>query len=157
MDVRDSIRGPLVRTRDGYVAGICDGLGRYFDVNPTLLRVGWLVAVVFFGTGLLAYLALWWLMPREDQRVIEPSQWRRNASSGRYSPPLERTSQDRKIFGVCGGIARAWQIDPVFVRLGVLSLTMVSGGMVIIAYLIAAIVMPNPRGSFPTRAHPVEF
>ncbi|MEO0815176.1 MAG: PspC domain-containing protein, partial [Myxococcota bacterium] len=118
----DSMGGPLVRTRDGYVAGVCDGLGRYFDVNPTLIRIGWLAAVVFFGTGLLAYVAMWWLMPREDQLALEQTQWQRNSATGRYSPPLQRTTHDKKIFGVCGGLARSWQIDPVFVRLGVLGL-----------------------------------
>lgn len=158
MDSFNTNRGPLTRTGDGYVAGVADGLGRYFDIDATLIRIGWLVAVIFFGTGILLYLGLWWLMPREGDVPVEPTQWERD-ELGRYAPPLRRTSNDRKILGVCGGLARRWQIDPVFVRLGVAALAMASGGLVILAYLAAAVVIPNSHGSsvYSRRAHPVEF
>jgi len=152
----DSLRGPLHRSSDGFIGGVCEGLGRHFDVNPTILRVIWLVAVFFFGTGILLYLALWWLMPHEDHLISEPTVWRKE-HSGRYPSPLTRTAHDKKIFGVCGGLARAWQVDPTFVRLGALTLTMFSAGLAIFAYLIAAFVIPNSRESVSSRAHPVEF
>lgn len=158
MEAINTHRGTLTRTSDGYVAGVADGIGRYFDIDATLIRIGWLVAVIFFGTGIFLYLGLWWLMPKDGEEPVEPTQWERGRN-GRYAPPLRRTSEDRKIFGVCGGIARHWQIDPVFVRLGVVALAMASGGLVILAYLAAAVVIPSSHGSsgYSRRAHPVEF
>jgi len=64
---------------------------------------------------------------------------------------------DRKIFGVCGGIARRWAVDPTAVRLAALALFMASIGLVTVAYLIASIAIS--RGNAPERQvpHPVEF
>lgn len=57
-----------VRSRtDRVLAGVCGGLAEYLDVDPTLVRVGWVVVTLFSaGIGLLAYLLLWLLAPEED-------------------------------------------------------------------------------------------
>ena len=59
-------REPLVRRGDGrLVAGVCTGVARHLGVNLTLVRV--LFAVFAFdGIGILAYLALWLLVPDES-------------------------------------------------------------------------------------------
>ena len=56
---------------------------------------------------------------------------------------LFRSSTDRKICGVCGGIAEYFNIDSTLVRLGVVLLSCLSFGTVVLAYIIAAIVMPE--------------
>ena len=38
------------------LAGVCGGLGEYFGVDPTLVRLAWVILVFCFGTGILAYL-----------------------------------------------------------------------------------------------------
>ncbi|MCL4304413.1 PspC domain-containing protein [bacterium] len=48
---------------DKKIAGICGGFGDYFKVDSTLIRVLWILAVLFFGTGLLLYLILWIVVP----------------------------------------------------------------------------------------------
>src|SRR6059058_5246650 len=45
------------------VAGVCAGLGDYFDVDPVLFRVGFIVLTLFGGLGLIAYGAAWWIIP----------------------------------------------------------------------------------------------
>ncbi|SBT51259.1 PspC domain-containing protein [Micromonospora narathiwatensis] len=51
---------------DRMVAGVSSGLGRYFAVDPTLVRVGFAVATLFTGgLAALAYLVMWFLMPEE--------------------------------------------------------------------------------------------
>lgn len=50
-------------SRDKKIAGICGGFGEYFNVDPTLVRVLWILAVLLGGTGLLLYLILWIVMP----------------------------------------------------------------------------------------------
>ena len=53
----DSIPTPrrLYRTRDGrQLGGVCAGLGRYFDLNPTLYRIAFVALALAGGTGILA-------------------------------------------------------------------------------------------------------
>jgi phage shock protein PspC (stress-responsive transcriptional regulator) len=59
----------LVRPREGrVVGGVCAGLGRYFDVDPILFRIGAVVLAFIGGAGLLAYLAALLLVPSEGSR-----------------------------------------------------------------------------------------
>jgi phage shock protein C len=43
--------------------GVCSGLGEYFDLDPTLVRVIFVVGFLTFGTGLLLYIILAFVMP----------------------------------------------------------------------------------------------
>jgi len=51
---------------DKKIAGVCAGVARFFDLDVTLVRVLWLLAVVLAGTGLLAYFICWIVMPKEE-------------------------------------------------------------------------------------------
>jgi phage shock protein PspC (stress-responsive transcriptional regulator) len=50
-------------TRDKKIGGVCAGLAEYFDLDPTLVRIVWLLAVFCAGTGLLLYIILWIALP----------------------------------------------------------------------------------------------
>jgi phage shock protein PspC (stress-responsive transcriptional regulator) len=72
----------LRRSRyDRKVAGVAGGLGRHLDVDPTILRVLFVVLVFFGGAGLLLYGALWLFVPEEEteETVIGTSDSTRNA------------------------------------------------------------------------------
>lgn len=154
---QNSLRGPLTRSTDGLVGGVCAGLATHFGLSPTLLRLAWLAAVLFFGTGFLAYIALWMIVPRADRIPLEPTIWRRG-TNGRHSAPLQRTNRDRMFMGVCGGIARARDLDPSYVRLAVLSLSALSFGLVALAYLAAGLILPSADAPMLRRSSsPVEF
>lgn len=45
------------------IFGVCSGLADYFDMDPTVMRIIFLVAVFMFGTGVLLYLILAFVMP----------------------------------------------------------------------------------------------
>ena len=56
----------LVRKADGsMVAGIAAGLGEYFGLDVTLLRVLFVVFTIFGGAGLIIYIVMWILVPKE--------------------------------------------------------------------------------------------
>lgn len=38
------------------IAGVCGGIAEYFNVDPTLVRLAWVVFALFAGSGLLAYI-----------------------------------------------------------------------------------------------------
>ena len=63
--------GRLRRSRsDRYIAGVAGGLGRHFDIDPTIIRVVLAVLTFFGGAGLLVYGAIWLFVPEDgDQRA----------------------------------------------------------------------------------------
>ncbi|AGL14536.1 PspC domain-containing protein [Actinoplanes sp. N902-109] len=77
------LRRPL---DDRIVAGVCSGIGRYFAVDPVLIRVAFAIAVVgSWGIAALAYPVVWFLMPEE----VAPAPLRSDHSSwGAPSEPL---------------------------------------------------------------------
>jgi phage shock protein C len=67
-------RKRLVRPREGRkVAGVCLGIAEYFDLDVTLIRLVWVLAVIFGGTGLLAYIVGWIVMPEEPLMLEAPA------------------------------------------------------------------------------------
>lgn len=52
-------------------SGVIGGIGEYFDVDPVLMRVGWIVIVVFTGfiPGLIAYLFAATIVPHRNKRA----------------------------------------------------------------------------------------
>jgi phage shock protein C len=52
-------------TTDRKIAGVSGGLAAYFDVDPLLVRLGFVVTTLFSGAGLLAYLAMMFLVPAD--------------------------------------------------------------------------------------------
>src|ERR1700712_1674048 len=62
-------------TSDRYIAGVAGGLGRHFDVDPTVIRVTLAVPTFFGGAGVLVYGAVWLFVPEdgEDRAPVEVS------------------------------------------------------------------------------------
>lgn len=50
---------------DQLLGGVCKGIANYFDVDVTIIRLVWLLAVVFGGMGVLAYIIAWVIIPEE--------------------------------------------------------------------------------------------
>lgn len=49
--------------RDKVIAGVCSGLAHYFNTDSVLVRIIWLILVLCYGVGVLAYLICWLIMP----------------------------------------------------------------------------------------------
>ena len=56
---------------------------------------------------------------------------------------LTKSNKDRLLCGVCAGIAEYFELDPTVVRLLLIAFCLL-GGSGIIAYIIAAVIMPEP-------------
>jgi phage shock protein C len=50
---------------DKKLAGVCGGVAEYFGLDPTLVRLGYAVLVLFAGTGLLLYIVCAFIMPEK--------------------------------------------------------------------------------------------
>ncbi len=58
-------------TSDRMVAGVASGLGRYFEINPAVFRLGFVVLTLLSGAGILVYLAALLVIPAEgDEQSI---------------------------------------------------------------------------------------
>lgn len=60
----------LYRSRDNkIIVGICSGMGRYADIDPTVIRIIWILFLLLsFGTGILLYLIAWVIIPKEPEK-----------------------------------------------------------------------------------------
>jgi phage shock protein PspC (stress-responsive transcriptional regulator) len=57
---------------DRMVAGVCSGLGEHFGLDPTLVRIVFVLLAVFGGSGVVLYLALWLIVPRTSRVDAAP-------------------------------------------------------------------------------------
>jgi phage shock protein C len=56
----------LQRSRtEKMIGGVCGGLGEYFGIDPTIVRVLWVAVTLLGGAGILLYLVLWVIMPEQ--------------------------------------------------------------------------------------------
>ena len=57
-------------TRDKKLGGVCGGLAEYFGIDSLLVRVAFLILFFGLGTGLLAYIVLWILAPKDNNTPV---------------------------------------------------------------------------------------
>lgn len=48
---------------DKMIAGVCGGIAEYFGIDSTLVRLGWVLFTFAGGSGILAYIIAWIIMP----------------------------------------------------------------------------------------------
>jgi len=65
---------------------------------------------------------------------------------------LYRSNRDKKIFGLCGGLAEAFNIDATVLRLIVAIGVVFSGGTVLLLYVVASLVIPKEPNPYPSQS-----
>jgi phage shock protein PspC (stress-responsive transcriptional regulator) len=56
----------LLRPTAGkWIGGVCLAFARYFNLDPTLVRLLWVGSIILVGTGVLAYVVCWFVIPQE--------------------------------------------------------------------------------------------
>lgn len=53
-------------TFNSKICGVCLGLSDYFNIDVTILRFIWVIAILFYGVGLIPYIILAIIMPNKD-------------------------------------------------------------------------------------------
>ena len=130
----------LTRSRvDGKIAGVCAGLANYFEVDVVLVRAAWVVFSIVPGLligGVIAYRAAWLVMPEGTEPARTPQARR-----------LTRSATDKKVAGVCGGLAEYFGVDATPIRLLWIILSILCGAVIggVIAYLVAWLIIPRPH------------
>ena len=114
------------------LAGVCAGLGEYFEIDPVFFRLFFLASLFFGGLGALIYLLLWIMAPEKPGPEGAPG-----AGKG-----LRLSRTDRKIAGVCGGLGEWLDVDPVFLRVAFVLLALV-GGLGVAIYIVLWLFLPR--------------
>ena len=129
----------LTRSKtQGKIAGVCAGIADYLEVDEVLVRAAWVVLSIVPGAiigGLIAYLAAWLVMPEATEPATVSLERR-----------LTRSATDKKIAGICGGLAEYFNVDATAVRLVWCVLSILCGAVVggVIAYVVAWFIIPRP-------------
>ena len=55
---------------DRKLCGVCGGIAEYLGIDSTIVRLIWVVLVVFFGTGILAYIIAALVIPAYPDQII---------------------------------------------------------------------------------------
>jgi phage shock protein PspC (stress-responsive transcriptional regulator) len=134
----------LVRSvTDRKLGGVCAGLADYLGMDVSLVRVLAAVSVLFYGVGFVAYLVAWIIIPEGSP------------AGAAQSPPtrrLHRSVTDKRIGGVCGGVAEFLEADPSIIRIIWLVSVLVFGTGAML-YLLLWIILPSgeirPAGMQP--------
>lgn len=114
-------------SEDRVFAGVLSGLAKGFGIDTMALRLGWLALVFLFGTGILLYLVLAILMPL-DEKIKN------------YDQP--------KLFGVCHKLSYQYGLDLFLVRLFFFGSFLLSGGLTLLVYIAALLVLPDSKKKY---------
>jgi phage shock protein C len=231
---------------DRMIDGVCGGIARYFGLDPTLVRIAWVLLTLFGGSGIVLYIAAMIIMPKEELHTAAvaggappappaPANGMHNSrfwgilllvlgvawlasnfgfsiwhhwwgfswdvaiplmlilagvgflfggrayltspstpadfagagqdSAGARQPgasaapaasqehaKLYRSPNEKKLLGVCGGLGDYMQVDPVIVRLVFVMAALASFGLVVIAYIVLGILVPQQPVAVPAEA-----
>ena len=47
------------------IGGVCGGIGEYFGIDPTIIRLIWVILALMGGAGIIAYIIAWIIIPEE--------------------------------------------------------------------------------------------
>ena len=206
------------------IDGVCGGIAEYFDVDPTIVRLLWVLITLMGGSGFLLYIIAMIIMPVNPEHIVSNQQtvvtyppdkrrffgvmliligaffllmnvgwfwgfswWsfsktillptlligigafliyihttkkkeadlqvdQTSQSVNANEPPLykkkkelKRSRTNRKLFGVCGGLADYFDVDPTLVRFVFVALILISFGWGLLIYIILGIIMPEEK------------
>lgn len=212
--------------RNRFIDGVCGGIAEYFEVDPTIVRLLWVMITLLGGSGIILYIVGMIVMPVNPEHLMNPqptSATQTSASSAdrrrffgilimlvgafilminlgwfeefswwgfsrtvtlpvlliliggffiymhttkdsRKSPPsggaeaggnvndlppvhkeFRRSISDRKLFGVCGGLAKYFSMDSTIVRLIFVLMVLGSVGWALLLYIILGVIVHEEK------------
>ena len=81
----------LYKSNDKIIVGVAGGIAEYFQIDKTIIRIIWLVLVLFFGVGFLPYIICAVLMPKKSNDINE---------NFNFSEKNEMSDEKRNLFGI---------------------------------------------------------
>lgn len=115
------LQNQWTRSNEGWVAGVCQGLGENFGINPGLLRLMWAFSILFFGVGLFFYFICAFCLPLEGR---------------------EEEAMKPKFLGVCARLAYKMNVDVGLLRIVAVLVGLGSLGTTVLAYIVIHFILP---------------
>ncbi|MGA8263956.1 MAG: PspC domain-containing protein [Ignavibacteriaceae bacterium] len=78
--------------KDKMIGGVAGGLAEYFDIDPTIVRILFVVGL-FMGAGFLAYIVLWIVVPEEPYGLETAQQTSTNSGAAKETSDQNAESQ----------------------------------------------------------------
>ncbi len=140
---------------DESLGGVCSGIGSYFDIDPTLVRILFVVSIVLYGSGLIFYFVMWLVIPKASGEDAEIMRTQRQIRTRK----LFRDMDSRTISGVCSGLAAFFALDTIWIRLALVASFFFFGSGLIL-YIILWIIIPKAQTAgekLQMRGEPVDI
>ena len=120
--------------RDKKLSGVCDGIGKGLNIDPTFIRIIFVSLALMTAVVpvLVAYIVCALVLTQPPEGYVEVENSYKKITKGK----------EKKISGVCDGIAKYFGIDAMIVRLIFVALTLWIGGG-IMAYIVCMIMIPD--------------
>ena len=212
--------------RNRFIDGVCGGIAEYFEVDPTIVRLLWVMVTLLGGSGIILYIVGMIVMPVNPEHLINPQptsatsasassadrrrffgilimlvgafilminlgwfeefswwgfsrtvtlpvlliliggffiymhttkgtrnsqpvQGTESAEGSHDVPPVQkefrRSITDRKLFGVCGGLAKYFSIDSTIVRLLFVLMVLGSFGWALLLYILLGVIVHEEK------------
>ena len=146
-----SKRGSLRLKKSNAVwLGVCSGIAEWLDVPAAVVRTVYVIAVLFWPTLFLGYFVMWFCMDRDVFRDrtwdnLDPAGTSKHFRDLNYRKPIHRNTRDKKIAGVCAGIADYLEVSPFWIRLLTFLSLFVLGPFTIFGYILSIFLLdPDP-------------
>lgn len=151
-----STKRTLTKSRSKQLFGVAGGIAHYMNVDPLFVRLAFVIGIFTPLPAITVYIIMALIMPEappEDVIDVTPGSNPReetvSGESGQSAKTQEngsakrfaRSTTDKWIAGVCGGIGKYFAIDPVIVRAAFL-VAVFGFGTGVLVYLILALVVP---------------
>ena len=138
--------------KDGKILGVCAGLADFLNVEIWMVRLAFIISVIFGGWFMIpVYFIAWFFMDKnqsvnlgENLKKIKSNTTINHFRNVDYRKKLYKNKKDGKFLGVCAGVADYLEIDASIVRIIIVLTSLIPGSFVPIAYIIAAIILHVP-------------
>ena len=125
----------LCASPDKKLLGVCGGFGDYFNIDPTIIRIAFVLMAIYTAVipTLVLYFVFSLIMPQPDETYYQT-----------HNPNYKKLTKGSEVSvaGVCSGIAEYLNIDFIVVRIAFafLAFVLCTG---VFAYIACAVLMPK--------------
>ena len=137
--------------------GVCAGIADWLDVPTALVRVVFVICVISWPTLIIGYFLLYFCLDK-DITADKIQQYFYNASTAEhfkqlnYRKPIYKNQRNKRVAGVCSGIADYFEVSTFAVRAVTLFSLFVFGPFTIMAYIVCMFVFdPDPHAPHTSR------
>lgn len=135
------------------ISGVCAGIGDYFDIAAIWVRLLFVFAAFTWAPTILAYFILYLIMsknkvtPKDFANDLSDTYVVQKIKSLDYKKSVYKNKHNKKIQGVCYGIAQCFNLNPLFVRLAFL-FSLLFGPFALGLYIILAFILDEEPKEF---------